>query len=120
MLFELQYFPLNYDLLDCRLSVWNPHSPDVSGSVAVRRQRGLQGRQLREAGHAEVIQELLRRRVERRAARRFAMAHDFHPLPVLERLDDVRGHGNAADRFDVAAGDGLLIRDDGEGLHHRT
>ena len=48
------------------------------------------------------------------------MADDFDPLPVLERLDDVRRHGDAADGFDVAAGHGLLIGDDRQGFHHRA
>ena len=48
---------------------------------------------------AEVVEEGLGRRVERRASRRLAMADGLDPLPVLERLDDVRGHGDAADRL---------------------
>src|SRR5260221_7135640 len=76
-------------------------------------------RQFREGAEAEVIEESLRRRVKRRASRRFAMADDFHPLPVLERLDDVRRYGNAADGFDVSAGDGVLVDDDRHGLRHR-
>ena len=48
------------------------------------------------------------------------MSDDLHPLPVLERLHDVRGHGDAADRFDIAAGNGLLVRNDREGLHDRA
>src|SRR6185437_17097945 len=71
-------------------------------------------RQLRDRGEAEIVEEGLRRRVERRATRRFAMSDGLDPLPVLERLHDVRRYGNAADRFDVAAGNGLLVRDDRE------
>src|SRR4029078_7101694 len=48
------------------------------------------------------------------------MSDCLYPLPVLERLDDVRRNGNAAEGFDVAAGDGLLIRNDREGFHDRT
>jgi len=77
-------------------------------------------RQFREGAEAEVIEEGLRRRVKRRASRRFAVADDLHPLPVLERLHDVRRHGNAADGFDVSAGDGLLVGDDRQGFHDRA
>src|SRR5690349_13666404 len=66
-------------------------------------------RQLRDRGEAEIVEESLRRRVERGAPGRLPVTHDLDPLPVFERLDDVRRHGHAADRFDVAAGDGLLI-----------
>src|SRR6185312_1796561 len=69
-------------------------------------------RQFRNRGETEIVEEGLRRRVERRAPRCFAMSDGLDPLPVLERLDDGRRHGNAADGFDVAAGDGLLIGDD--------
>ncbi len=48
------------------------------------------------------------------------MADGLHPLPVLERLDDVRGHGHAADGFDIAAGHGLLVGDDRQCFHHRA
>ena len=76
--------------------------------------------QLRQGAQAEIIEEGLRRRVERRPSRRFAMADDLDPLPVLERLHDVRGHGNAADGLDIAAGYGLLIGDDRQGFDDRT
>src|SRR5688572_25974134 len=77
-------------------------------------------RKLREGGEAEIVEERLGRRVERRSSRRLAMTDDLDPLPVLERLDDVRGYGHAADRFDIAAGNGLLVSDDGKRLHHRA
>ena len=77
-------------------------------------------RQFRKRAQAEVVEEGLGRRVERRASRRLAMADDLDPLPVLERLDDVRGHGDAADGFDVAAGHGLLVGDDRQCFHHRA
>src|SRR5689334_7045676 len=77
-------------------------------------------RQFRDRGEAEIVEERLRRRVERRATRCLAMTDGFDPLPVLERLDDVRRHGHAADRFDVSAGDGLLVGDDRQGFHHRA
>src|SRR6185437_1152232 len=77
-------------------------------------------RQLRDRGEAKIVEKRFRRRVKRGTARRFAMANRFDPLPVLERLDDVRRHGDAADRFDIAAGDRLLISDDRERFHHRA
>ena len=76
--------------------------------------------QLRQGAQAEIIEEGLRRRIEGRSSRRFAMADDLDPLPVLERLHDVRGHGDAADGLNIAAGYGLLIGDDRQGFHHRT
>ena len=88
-------------------SRWEASSSASGGSSASERE-------------AEIVEEGLGRRVERRASRRLAMADDLDPLPVLERLDDVRGHGDAADGFDVAAGDGLLIGDDRQGFHHRA
>src|SRR5206468_8876198 len=63
--------------------------------------------QLRQGAQAEIIEEGLRRRVQRRSSRRFAMADDLDPLPVLERLYDARGDGDAADSLKVAAGHGL-------------
>ena len=76
--------------------------------------------QFRKGSEAEVVKEGLGRRKERRASRCLAMADGLHPLPVLERLDDVRGNGHAADGFDIAAGHGLLVGDDRQCFHHRT
>src|SRR5205814_10316069 len=76
--------------------------------------------QLRQGAQAEIIEEGLRRRIERRSSRRFTMTDDFDPLPVLERLHDVRGYGDAADGLNIAAGYGLLIGDDRQGFHDRT
>src|SRR5579864_6583592 len=77
-------------------------------------------RQFRDRGEAKIVEKRFRRRVERGATRRFAMTDGFDPLPVLERLDDVRGHSHAADRFDVAARDRLLIGDDRQCFHYRA
>ena len=88
-------------------SRWEESSSARAGSSARERE-------------AEIVEEGLGGRVERRASRRLAMTDHFDPLPVLERLDDVRGHGDAADGFDFAAGHGLLIGDDRQCFHHRA
>src|SRR5436305_1893818 len=76
--------------------------------------------QLRKGAQAEIIEEGRSRRVERRPSRRFAMADDLDPLPIFERLYDVRRYGDAADGLNVAAGHGLLIGDDRQSFHHRS
>src|SRR5204863_1188975 len=94
-----------------------------SGRARLERERlgdFLERRQLLERAQAEVVEELARGRVKRRAARRLAMAYRVDPAASLERLDDLRRNGDAADVLDVAARHRLPVGDDGERLHHRA
>ena len=78
-----------------------------------RDQRG----QLLQAGKAEVVGSCAWWR-RARATRRLAMADDIDPAPVFELLDDLAGHDDATDVFDVASRDRLPVGDDGERLQH--
>ena len=49
-------------------------------------------------------------------ADRLAIADRLDPAAILELLDDLAGHGDAADVFDVAARHRLAVGDDGERL----
>src|SRR5712671_4586396 len=72
------------------------------------RRRQLQGlgdflerRQLLERAQAEVVEELPRGGVEGGPAGRLAMAHRIDPAAILERLDDLAGHRDAANVLDI-------------------
>src|SRR3954454_7518045 len=80
----------------------------------------LERRQLLERAQAKVVEELARGRVERRTAGRLAMAYRVDPAASLQRLDDLRRDGDAADVLDVPARHRLPVGDDGERLHHRA
>ncbi len=82
------------------------------------RGRLLERGQIVERLQAEVVEKLFCRRVERRTARHVAMTDHFDPAAVLELLDDLRVHRDAADLLDVAARDRLPVRDDRERLQH--
>ena len=49
---------------------------------------------------------------------RLAVADGLDPAAVLELLDDLRRHRDAADVFDVAARHRLAVGNDGQRLHH--
>src|SRR3954470_7636379 len=64
-----------------------------SGRARLERERlgdFLERRELLERAQAEVVEELTRGRVKRRAARRLAMAYGVDPAASLQRLDDLR------------------------------
>ena len=48
------------------------------------------------------------------------MADDIDPATRFQRLDDLCRDGHAADVFDVAAGHGLPVGNDGNCFHHRA
>ena len=48
------------------------------------------------------------------------MADGVDPAVPFQGLDDVGGHGDVADIFDVAARHRLAIGDDCQGFHHRA
>jgi hypothetical protein len=67
---------------------------------------------------AKVLHEELGGLVEEGAAGDFGAASDADEVAVEEGLHDAID-GDAADGFDVGAGDGLAVGDDGEGFHGR-
>jgi hypothetical protein len=73
-------------------------------------------RQFLERLQVEVIEELARRAEQGGLAGQVAMADDAHPVAILERAHDVRGDGDAADRFDLGARDRLAVGDERERL----
>ena len=92
-----------------------------SASACDHGARAPAGRRAPAAGRgcqAEVVEELARRGVQRRTARRFAVADGLDPAAVLELLDDRAADGDAADVFDVAARHRLAVGDDRQRLHH--
>ena len=78
--------------------------------------RCLDHRQLVERSQAQVVEELARGGVERRATDRLAVADDLDPAAVLELLEDHRVDGHPADVLHVAAGHGLAVGNDGQRL----
>jgi hypothetical protein len=68
----------------------------------------------------QVVEELARRGIQRRAARRFAVADGLDPAAVLELLDDLAADGDAADVLDVAARHRLAVGHDGQRLQRRA
>ena len=80
----------------------------------------LERRQFLQRAQAEVVEEGPGGGVQRRPARRIAMADDVDPAAALQRLDDLRRHRHAADVLDVAARHRLAVGDDGQRLHHRA
>src|SRR5262249_17502218 len=61
----------------------------------------------------EMIEELTGRAVEQRAAQFFGPAGDPHEMAVDQALEDFSA-GDAADGFELGAGDRLAVRDDRE------
>ena len=84
------------------------------------RRRRLPGRQLLERGQAEVVEELARRRQQRRPAGRFAIADRLDPAAILELLDDRARDRDAANVLDVAARHRLAVGDDRQRFEHRA
>ncbi|CUI50061.1 Uncharacterised protein [Achromobacter sp. 2789STDY5608621] len=82
--------------------------------------RRFQRGQFIQRAQAEVIEELARGAEQGRTAGRVAVADDFDPAPVLQRLHDVRRHGHAADVLDIAARHRLAPGHNGQGFHHRA
>jgi len=84
------------------------------------RRRIREGRQFVERLQTEVVEKLPRRRVQCRTARHITMADHLDPAAILELLDDLRIHRDAANLFDIAARDRLPVRNDRERLEHRA
>src|SRR5207244_3229423 len=64
---------------------------------------------------SEYFQEPLCGSVEHGAADVFGAADDLDKVELAQTVEHLAG-GDAADRFDVGAGDGLFVCDDGERL----
>jgi hypothetical protein len=79
----------------------------------------LQRRQFLQRTQPEVVEKYSRGGVKGRPARGLPMTHGVDPAAVLQRLDNLAGHRDPADVFDVAARDRLAVRDDRQGFHHR-
>ena len=58
--------------------------------------------------------------VERGSTGRVTMPNLSDPFALQQRMDNIGAHRNASDRFYVAAGNGLLIGNDCQGLQQRT
>jgi hypothetical protein len=81
---------------------------------------GPERRQLFERAQAQVIEELACGGKQGRPAGRLAVADGLDPAAVFQRLEHLRGHGDAADLLDVAARHRLAVRNDGQRLEHRA
>ena len=79
-----------------------------------------QSRQVIQFLQAEVVEKLARRAEQLRLARHVAMTDHPDPVSLMQGLDDVRIHGDAANLFDFAARDRLAIGDQGQGLEQRA
>ena len=73
-----------------------------------------------EIEQAEIVQELARGGEQRRAPHHIFRADHFDPATILQRLDDLGRDGHAPDLFNIAAGHGLAVRNDGQRLQDRT
>ena len=75
---------------------------------------------MRQRREAEVIEELFRRRVNRRLAWHITVSDHPQPFALEQRTHDVRTHRNPADIFDFAARDRLPVGDDCERFEQRA
>ena len=67
-----------------------------------------------------MVEEILGGAEQLGMPRHIAVADDAHPVALHQRLDDVRVHGDAADRLDLGTGDGLPVGDERERLEQRA
>ena len=74
--------------------------------------------QLLHTGESQVIQKLSGGGKKRGAAHRFFVANDLDPTAVFQLFDDQGVDRNASNVLHFPAGDGLAVRNDGQGLQH--
>ena len=78
----------------------------------------LQGRQMTEVFEIEELQELRRGAVEKRPARNIFARHGADQVALQQRADDAVDI-DAANRFDLRAGNRLAVGDDRQGFERR-
>jgi len=97
--------------------------PEYGGLGArVQEARGfhfLVTRQVLEARQAEMLEEEIGRAPRHRTARHAAAAHRPDPVRLEQQVERALAETDAAHLFDLGAGDGLVIGDDGQCFDRR-